>query len=529
MHKILNNELVFLWLMIDLNSLPNKPGSYQFKDKNNKIIYVGKAKDLKKRVSSYFLDKKMDEKTAALAKNISSIDFIVTNNEIEALILENNLIKKHSPYYNISLKDSKTYAFIKLTNDGFPRFTILREREKNDKVFGPFVLASDRRNILEFVNKSFKLRTCKRLPKKECLRFHIGLCSAPCIGRVSKKDYLDSVGKAKKVLLGRNDELKARLKCEIKKYSANQEFERAIIIREQLKAIDYLNERQLIQRNKKNNENFIDYSIDGSSVYIIVFKVNNGLVSEKDEFEFNYSPDFLSQFIFQYYSKNDVPDEIVLRDDAEEVLLDFLKTKNLDAKIIAPKQGDKLKMLDLIKKNISERFLKSKNAMSELRDCLNLSTIPFIIEGFDVSHLAGTDTTASMVRFKNGEPDKSEYRKFKILTTEGEIDDFRAIKEAVGRRYKRLLFENKPLPDLILVDGGMGQVSSAKKALKNLNIGIPIIGIAKKFEELWSPNRGSPIIIDKKGSALKLLQRIRDEAHRFAINYNKNLRSKRLK
>lgn len=516
--------------MIDLNSLPNKPGSYQFKDKNNKIIYIGKAKNLKKRVSSYFINiNNLDEKTKALVKNIEIIDYIVTNNDVEALILENNLIKKHTPQYNINLKDSKTYAFIKLTDDVFPRFVILRDRQKGENVFGPFVLASNRKNILEFVNKSFKLRTCRKLPKKECLRFHIGLCSAPCINKISKEDYLNSVNKAKNVLLGRNDELEVNLKKEIKEYSSTQNFEKAIIAREQLKAINYLNEKQIIQRNKKNNEHFIDYLIDDSKVYIIILKVNNGLVSEKEEFEFDYYPEFFYHFISQYYSENLVPNEIVLRENIEQVLLDFLKTMNEKVKIIIPKMGDKLKMLDLVKKNIVERFLKSKNALLELKNYLKLESTPIIIEGFDISHLSGTDTTASMVQFKNGEPNKSEYRRFKINSTEGIVDDFRAMKEVVLRRHKRLLIENKSLPDLILIDGGMGQVSSAKKALKELNVEIPIIGIAKKFEEIWMPNRGSPIIINKKSEALKLLQRIRDEAHRFAINFNKNLRSKRLK
>ncbi|MFA5303853.1 MAG: excinuclease ABC subunit UvrC [Candidatus Nanoarchaeia archaeon] len=515
--------------MIDLSSLPNKPGSYQFKDKNNKIIYVGKAKNLKKRVGNYFMSKGLDEKTKALVKNIDSVDYIVTNNEIEALILENNLIKKLEPYYNISLKDSKTYAFIKITDDEFPRFVVLRERQKGENVFGPFVLASDRKNILEFINKSFKLRTCNRLPKKECLRFQIGLCSAPCINNISRKDYLNSVNKAKKVLLGKNDELITLLRNEVRKCSISQDFEKAIIIREQLKAIIYLNEKQIIQRDKKNNENFIDYLVDDSAVYIMVFKVNNGLVSEKEEFEFSYSPDFFSQFIFQYYSENIVPKEIVLRENVEKVLLDFLKTKNCKVKIILPKSRDKLKMLDLVKKNIAEKFLKSKNALLELKDFINLENVPHIIEGFDISHLSGTDTTASMVQFKNGEPNKNEYRKFKIKTLIDEIDDFKAMKEVVLRRYKRLLLENKPLPDLMLIDGGMGQLSSARKALKELNINIPIISLAKKFEELWLPNRASPLLLNKKSEALKLLQRVRDEAHRFAINYNKNLRSKRLK
>lgn len=515
--------------MIDLNDLPNKPGSYQFKDESGRIIYVGKAKDLKKRVSSYFNNTGLDEKTRILVGNIESVDYIITNTEAEALILENNLIKKHNPKYNISLKDSKTYAFIRLTDETFPKFVISRDREKKGEEFGPFVVASDRKNILEFINKSFKLRTCKRIPKKECLRFHIGLCSAPCIGKISSKDYNKSIVKAKKILSGKNDELLKELSNELSALSRNQEFESAIIVREQIKAVKYLMEKQIVQRDRKFNENFIDYLLEDSSVYIIVFKVNNGLVSGKDEFEFDYSPDFFSQFLMQYYSANELANELILRKGVDDSMVDFLKRINNKVKVVVPKNGEKLRMLDLVKKNIKERFLKSSEALLELKEVLRLENPPTTIEGFDISHLGGTDTAASMVQFKNAAPNKSEYRRFKIRTVEGEIDDFRAMKEVVLRRYKRLLMENKALPDLILIDGGPGQVSSAKKALKELNLDIPIIGIAKKFEELWLPNKGSPVIINKKSEALKLLQRIRDEAHRFAINYNKTLRSKRLK
>lgn len=514
--------------MVDIEKIPSLPGCYQFKDKAGRIIYVGKAKDLKKRVNQYFSKKGLDEKTKALASNIDSVDFIVTNNEIEALILENNLIKKHSPHYNISLKDSKTYSFIKITNENFPRLIVSRDKERSNDAFGPFVIGSDRKNILEFLNKSFKLRTCRKLPKKECLRFHIGICCAPCIGKISKKDYAELAKKARQALMGKNAELVCDLKAELKEYSISHEFEKAIVVREQIKAMEYLNEKQLIQRNKKFDEHFIDYIIDESRVFIILFKVAKGLVSEKQEFEFGYSPDFFSQFLAQYYSENDVPNEIILRKDIDDALRDFLKSKNPKSSIIVPKIGDKLKMLDLVKKNIRERFLKSKDSLLELRDCLNLEIVPNVIEGFDISHLSGINTAASMVQFRNGVPDKSNYRRFKIVSTEGEIDDFRAMHEAVLRRYKRLLVEGKDLPDLVLVDGGLGQVNSAKKALKSLNLDIPLIGIAKKFEEIWMPNRGSPIILGKKSDALKLLQRIRDEAHRFAINYNKNLRGKKL-
>ncbi|MDD5499988.1 MAG: excinuclease ABC subunit UvrC, partial [Candidatus Nanoarchaeia archaeon] len=331
--------------MIDLSALPNSPGCYLYKDINGKIIYVGKAGNLKKRVESYFKGRLFDNKTKALVNNINGIDFIITNNEIEALILENNLIKKHNPKYNIALKDSKTYSFIKLTDDKFPRLVMARDREKGEDLFGPFVLAGNRKNILEFANKTFKLRTCKRMPKKECLRFHIGLCSAPCIGKISKKDYADQINKARNLLIGKNESIESALKKELKEYSMKKEFEKAIIVREQLKAVDYLGESQLIQRNKKHNEHFIDFLDNDDGIYIMVFKVNSGLVSEKDEFEFNYSPDFFNQFLMQYYSENSLPEELVLRQKIDSALVEHLKGKSSAIKIIVPKKGDKLKML----------------------------------------------------------------------------------------------------------------------------------------------------------------------------------------
>ncbi len=510
--------------MIDLESIPSKPGCYIYKDKVGKIIYVGKAKNLKKRVSSYFQKNHDNPKTQALVDNINGADFIVTNSEAEALILENNLIKKHSPKYNIDLKDSKTYSFLKFTDDKFPRIIVGRSREKTNDAFGPFVVANDRRSIFEFVNKAFKLRTCKRMPRKECLRFHIGICSAPCIGKITQDDYASLVSKAKKVLAGKSNELEADLKNELKECAGNQEFEKAIIIREQVRAINYLKQSQIIQRNKKNNEHFIDYIIDEGSIYIMVFKVSNGLVNEKDEFIFDYSPDFFRQFIVQYYSQNDAPKIVVARKINDSSIAEFLSLKNPKSKIFIPKSGDKLKMLDLVRKNIREKFLRSKDSLFELKEALNLESLPKIIEGFDISHLSGTNTVASMVRFRNGEPDKDEYRRFKIKTLNGEIDDFKAMKEVVLRRYKRLILEGKPLPDLVLIDGGLGQLSSAVRALKSLQANIPLASIAKKFEEIWIPNRGSPLRMDKKSNALKLLQRVRDESHRFAISYNKLLR-----
>lgn len=500
-----------------------------FKNSYEKIIYIGKAKDIKKRVDSYFSKKSVDDKTKAMLKNVSSLDFIITDNETEAFILENNLIKKFQPKYNIVLKDSKRYAYLKITNEDFPRLITARKTSKEGKYFGPFVSGQTREEIKEFVIKTFKLRTCKRLLKKECLRYHINLCDAPCIKNISKKDYLEKIENSILVLKGKNKEIIKILEKKMQNASKIKEFEKALEIREQILALKWLLEKQNFQRNKKYDEDIVNYEIKNDKVYLILFNSKKGILENKQSFVFDKKYDFLEEFIMQYYDENPIPKEIILPENVSLGLRKFLEKKSGKKVIITvPKVGEKKKLLMITKKNIQIMFFSEEDSLKDLADKLKLPNIPERIECFDISHLSGSSTVASMVSFLHGVADKKNYRRFKIKTVEG-IDDVSSINEVVKRRYSRLKSEGRDYPDLIIIDGGKGQLNGAIKALKELRIRIPIISIAKRFEEVYVPGLSIPFKFNKKTKALKLIQRIRDEAHRFAINYNRLLRKKKIR
>ena len=516
--------------MIDLTKIPKKTGCYMFKDNLDKIIYIGKAKDLSKRVKSYFKKNNLDEKTRILVSNIKDIDFFVTDNEIEALILENNLIKKNKPKYNIDLKDSKRYAYIQVTEEEFPRILIARKIDGEGKFYGPFVSAVSRDYIIEALNKVFKIRTCKKLPHKECIRYSIGLCSAPCILKISKSDYEKNIKSAELILKGKINDLIRVLFNEMKEFSRNQEYERALGIKSQIEAIKNLEERQKMERQIKYDEDLINYVLHEGKVYLMIFKSKKGIIENKIDFDFEESPNFLEEFIVQYYSEKEtiIPKRIILPIKVEKILQDYLqKISKRRIKIETPIKGDKKNLLDLIKKNIEINLFENIEKVEDLAKELRLNDYPKTIECFDISHLSGTLTVASMVQFRNGKPDKSNYRRFKIKTVEG-IDDFASIREVIRRRYTKLILNKESLPNLIVIDGGKGQLSSALKELEKLNIKIPIVSIAKREEEIFEPGKSEPIVLNKKGKALRFLQEIRDEAHRFAISYNKVLRKKKM-
>ena len=551
--------------MIDLSVIPTSSGCYIYRDQNNEIIYIGKAKNLKKRVSNYFQKRDHDPKTRLLVKNIDSVEFIVTANEVEALILENTLIKKHTPKYNIDLKDSKSYAFIHMTNEDFPRIGILRKATAQGKLYGPFVSAKERDEILEVVKRTFKLRSCRNMPKRPCLRYHIGNCSAPCAGQITKEEYQKSIDKADAVLRGNSAELEAKLKIEMQEHSQKKEFELARDIRDQIFALEYLNNRQRMDRKIDHDEDVINYIIRGGKIYIMVFNVIKGTLVGKEEFSFAYHRNFLEEFLVRYYSGHETPSEIILPNASEiqeeeayimadeyvteektsyssssendekqsaavsRSLLDFLSQRHgKTVKITIPKRGDKKELLTLAEKNIEVAFFSTISKVEELGKRLMLPEPPRVIECFDISHLSGTHTVASMVQFRDGKADKSNYRRFKIKTVDG-IDDFASIAEVVNRRYSRLLEEKKPFPDLIVIDGGKGQLSSAVAELKKLGVKTPVISLAKREEEVFVPGLSEPIPIKKNEKASLYLQEIRDEAHRFAITYNRLLREKALK
>ncbi|MEN8223082.1 MAG: excinuclease ABC subunit UvrC [Acidobacteriota bacterium] len=512
----------------NLGSIPAKPGCYLFLNSKGNILYVGKAKDLQKRVKSYFQKKGLDIKTTRLVAKIDTIDFIVTDNEVEALILENSIIKKNQPKYNIDLKDSKNFAFIKMTGEKFPRITIARRRDPDGDFFGPFVSAAARDHILKVIKKVFRIRSCKKMPKKACVRYQIDLCTAPCIGAVSEQEYARHVRLAKMFLKGKSKELTDGLTEEMKKASEDMNYEYALELKKKIDAIETLSKKQKMSREKKYDEDLINYIVDRGIVYLMLFNVHRGLLENKQEFVFDYKRDFLEEFILQYYSDNDVPRELILPEETDESIVSYLKKlKKGSVRIVTPKIGEKKALLDLVKKNIELTWFGDLKTLESLKEKINLTEIPTVIECFDISHISGSFTTASMVQFRNGLPDKNNYRRFRIKYTEG-IDDVKSIGEVVTRRYTRLQKEEGTMPDLIIIDGGLGQLNSALNALKELNLNIPVISVAKREEEIFIPGEEGPLKMAKSESALQLIQRIRDEAHRFAITYNRLLRKKDL-
>ena len=510
-------------------NLPKSPGCYIFKDQDDNIIYIGKAKDLSKRVRSYFFNKRLDPKTALLVPMIAKVEFFATTNEVEALILENNLIKKHKPKFNIDLKDSKRFAFIIVTDEQFPRLMVARNKEMAGKYYGPFVSAEKRDEVLKILRTSFLVRTCKKLPKKSCLRFHIGLCSAPCTGNITEEYYMGNIRNAEEFLKGREEELIQKLKHEMKFASEKNLFERAKMLRDQISALETLQEKQRVEKDKRYDEDVINYIISEGKVYLIVFNISRGILASKDEFAFDYSEEFLESFITQYYPDKQVPKEIILphklKDDAVKGYLSKLREGNVT--ITVPQQGDKKILLDLVKRNIEISFLAQSEMANELRRVLKLNSNPEIMECFDISHTQGALIAASMARFHNAKPDKTNYRRFKIRTVAAS-DDTASIREVVRRRYFGLKAEGKKMPDLIVIDGGRGQLNAAMEALSELELKIPVIALAKRLEEIYVPGLSHPLRLSRDSKALKLLVQIRNEAHRFAIKYHKLLRSKQM-
>ncbi|OVE74677.1 excinuclease ABC subunit C, partial [archaeon D22] len=445
---------------------PDDPGCYIYKDSDGNILYIGKAKSLKKRVRSYFTGRN-DTKTQQLVSEIRDVEYFVTSNEVEALILENNLIKKHKPKYNIDLKDSKRYAYIIVTEEKYPRLRVARDKSQKGKYYGPYVSAEQRDTIIKVLRASFQVRTCNKLPKRECLRYHINLCSAPCINNISETDYNSQIRKVETYLKGKVEVLAKELNSEMKTYSEKLLFEKAKIIRDQLFSLERLAEKQKFELDKKYDEDIINYIIEDDKVYLIVFNVSKGMLTTKNEYSFDYNSNFLEEFMTLYYSMNPVPKEIVLprklEDDSILSYLESLRKKKV--KLNVPKLGDKLKLLNLVKRNIEISFLQESEMTNELREKLKLNSNPHVIECFDISHLGGTNIVASMVQFRGAKPDKSNYRKFKIRTVD-QNDDFASMAEVVKRRYKRLKEENSDMPDLIVIDGGKGQLSASLSVLK---------------------------------------------------------------
>lgn len=535
-----------------LKTLTTKPGVYVMRNKSGEIIYIGKAKNLKNRVSQYFRNSPKPSKVQAMVNNVDDFDYFIAVSELDALGLESNLIHKHQPFYNILLKDGKAFPYIKIDlKEDFPRLEIVRKVKKNDgcKYFGPYIAGIDPREILKTINMAFKIRTCKLKinslthAKRECLNYSLGLCLAPCTGRTTKEEYGEEIKKVVRFLNGNDDEIEKILKEKMEIASNLQNFERAIELRESLKMVTKLKQRVVANLPKDVNKDVFAYYTDGISGVINVMVVRGGKILGIVNFEQSDAEleeaDTLFNFISQYYGNMLVPNEIIVSHPIDEELLkDFLE-KN--GKVISNPHGVNLTLLKMAKEN-AEEYLEKKmekekiaynssiGAMKMLQEKLSLKNLPRRIECYDISHISGTNKVASMVVFVNGIAEKKEYRKFKIKTVEGN-DDFASLKETLSRRLQRYKDQNgesfKEKPDLLVIDGGKGQLSSCYEILRSFNLEkeIDIISLAKKLEEVYTVHSNFPIVLKYGSAELKLLQRVRDEAHRFAITFHRQIRT----
>ncbi|MEN6513383.1 excinuclease ABC subunit UvrC [Methanoculleus sp.] len=512
--------------MIDPLSLPIEPGCYLFSDDEGTIIYVGKAKNLRRRVSSYFSRHDLDPKTRNLVAAIAGLDFIVTDTEVEAFILENTLIKKHQPKYNIDLKDSKSYAYIHVTDEPYSRIHVARGPDGNGRYYGPFVSARERDDLIRLLKTTFGLRSCRRLPRRACLRAHIGSCTAPCTGKIGEDDYQERVRRAEAVLKGDITGLIRILREEMAASAGRQEYEQAMELRDQIAALEGLRERQHVDRQKTYNEDIVNYIVSDGTVFLMLFNACRGSLAGKHEYTFDETEGFLEEFLARYYADHEPPEEVILPEPVADAVVGYLShLRGGRVRVVVPQRGEKKNLLDLVRKNVEIGFFGDRIKLDELKRRLHLPDLPVTIECFDISHLSGTAMVGSMVRFLWGKPDKRNYRRFAIRTVEG-VDDFAAIAEVVRRRYSRLQKEGGELPDLIIVDGGKGQLAAAGAVLRELGVSVPVAAIAKREEEIFVPGFTHPLPLDRNEKASLFVQEIRDEAHRFAITYHRNLRKK---
>ena len=527
-----------------VSEFPESSGVYLMKDKSGKIIYVGKAINLKKRVSSYFL-KNRDPKTTVLVSKIADIETIITESEYEALLLENILIKKWNPRYNIRLKDGKSYPVIRITNEDFPRvFKTRRIIRDGSKYFGPFPSAGLLNVYMDTIEKLFKLRKCRGPLKKRdnpCLYYHIGRCTAPCVGKVSKEEYAEIIKQVEELVSGDNAELTNWLKTRMNEASVKQEYERAAGFRDALIAAEGLIEesnQRIIDFNDLTRD-YISFSSFENLYTFAVFQMREGRLTGRDLYRTEFvstDEEALEQFIIQYYSvQEEIPAEIYFSRliGLELVSAFFLKEKNASPELVYPEKGQNRSILKMAEENAYQdiakrkRQVKNEEGLSALKEVLGLAKMPRRIEGFDIAQLSGKYPAASLVSFFDGVPDRKNYRHFHLKTLEGRIDDFAAVREAVSRRYSRLLNENLQMPDLILIDGGAGQVSAAKGVLAALGLEyIPLAGLAKRNEEIYLHGKSRPINLPEGDPALRVLQYVRDETHRFATGFNKKMRQK---
>jgi excinuclease ABC subunit C len=528
-----------------LSELPNAPGIYRYYNVDNELIYVGKAKNLRKRVANYFVQKKiLDAKTRTMVRKINKVEYTLVNSEYEALLLENNLIKENHPRYNINLKDDKTYPFLCLTHEPFPRLIPIRRKNVlKGEYFGPYTSVRTLNSLVETLRKIFFIRTCTfHLSEKNiysgkfkiCLEYHIGNCKGPCEARQNNTEYDEGIEQIREILKGRFQPVKKYYQQKMNEAAASLKFEIAQQFKDRLTSINQLEQYSVVVNPEISNvEVYVLYRKEKRAA-VCYLKVDNGAIIQTKTVEIKSKLEesdtqLLIHSIFQIHDERwTAPPEIISNVE--------LKVLEKYCKVNIPQRGDKKKLIDLGLKNaiyalqryetqIKEK--KEERVLKKIQSDFNLKDLPVHMECFDNSNIQGTSPVASMVCFKNGKPSKKDYRHFNIKTVEGP-NDFASMYEIVTRRYKRLLEEEKSLPQLIIIDGGKGQLSSACSALMDLGIygKVPIVGIAKRLEEIYFPGDSDPMYLDKKSESLRLIQFMRDEAHRFAITFHRNQRSK---
>lgn len=555
-----------------LKILPDKPGVYIMKNSLGEVIYVGKAKVLKNRVRQYFQNSKNhSEKVRAMVKNIAEFEYIVTDSEMEALILECNLIKKYSPRYNIALKDDKFYPFIKITtNEDFPRVYVTRNFAKDgNRYFGPYTNGTAVYEVMGLIKKLFPLRTCKKAiveggePTRACLNYHINLCKAPCAGYISKAEYWEMIDEIINILNGTDTSIIKKLKLEMEKAAEELEFEKAAKIRDRILAIELISEKQKMFTVKEGDEDFIDLYTDEKDGCAQVFFVREGKVTGREHFMIeNISDDpvkeVISSFIASFYGGTaQIPKTIYVPEEIEDQeLIEKFLTEKRGSKvwIKVPKKGDKKNLLDMVRNNakimldqfkekmVEEKEL-NKSALTELADVLGLDSLPARIEAYDISNIQGVDSVGTMVVFENGKAKNSDYRRFKIKSVKGP-NDYESMREILSRRFSHGLEEVNKIkernleyskgkfcifPDLIMMDGGKGQVNIALEVLKDFGIEIPICGLVKdhKHRTRGIIFNNEEILIRRGSGLMNLITRVQDEVHRYAITYHRSLRDKR--
>jgi len=515
-------------------TIPTRSGIYMMKDKDNKIIYIGKAKNLRNRVRSYFT-KNQNYKTQKLVQRIHEIEFILTDNESEAFLLEANMIKQYRPVFNIELKDQQRYTYLRITNDDYPRLTVARRTRTGEfigrgRIYGPFTHGSSKMLSIGLLRKTFKIRICKKLPKEACLEYHLGNCEAPCQFIGAQKKYGQHVEELESILKGKENlkDFQKKLENEMRDASDAQQYEKAKEIHDTLQRLQNLQVKQKMEVTKNYDEEYFGIKIKGQTALIMGLRQVNGVIKDRNRFLFDLVGDnSFSNFLSQYYSTNPIPRFIVTNEipAKKEILEDlFSRTTGFKVSIIVPASGKRKEMVDLIMRNIAMYHSKgAEPALVELQEKLNLPEIPHIIECFDISNHGDSYAVGAMSRFLDGKPSKSGYRKFKIKAVEGR-NDYAMIQEVIKRRYLKIRIEKAEMPNLILVDGGKGHLNAALNALKSIGVSVTCLSLAKENEEVYLPKIKEAIIIPKDNDALKILQHARDEAHRFGLSYNRLLR-----